>query len=446
MKKIIIIILICQLHIFASGQSVAVKIDEYLAAYAKVNRFNGTALVAQKGKILLEKGYGFKDASQASLDDVNTIYQVGSVTKQFTSAIILKLQEQKKLSVKDKLGKYFPDFPNADKITIENLLTHTSGIYNYTNDSKFMANEITHSYTRDKMMALFRNKPLDFDPGTKFRYSNSGYSMLGYIIEKVTKKPYEQVMREFILQPLHMNHSGFDFTHLKSADKAVGYLVLNNSIKAIAPIVDSSISFAAGALYSTVEDLFKWERSTYNNSILKQESWQAAFTPFKEKYGYGWIIDTLFNKQVISHGGGIHGFNSNLFRMPQEEIVIILLNNKGNPSLDEITKGIAAIILGRKYELPKDRVGIAVREAVLQGYVGEYELNPNLKMTVKLENGSLKGQLTGQPAFDMFAEKESFFFLKVVDAQVEFFKGSDGKTDQLILYQGGQKIPAKKIK
>jgi CubicO group peptidase (beta-lactamase class C family) len=441
MKKIIIIILICQLHIFASGQSVAVKIDEYLAAYAKVNRFNGTALVAQKGKILLEKGYGFKDASQASLDDVNTIYQVGSVTKQFTSAIILKLQEQKKLSVKDKLGKYFPDFPNADKITIENLLTHTSGIYNYTNDSKFMANEITHSYTRDKMMALFRNKPLDFDPGTKFRYSNSGYSMLGYIIEKVTKKPYEQVMREFILQPLHMNHSGFDFTHLKSADKAVGYLVLNNSIKAIAPIVDSSISFAAGALYSTVEDLFKWERSTYNNSILKQESWQAAFTPFKEKYGYGWIIDTLFNKQVISHGGGIHGFNSNLFRMPQEEIVIILLNNKGNPSLDEITKGIAAIILGRKYELPKDRVGIAVREAVLQGYVGEYELNPNLKMTVKLENGSLKGQLTGQPAFDMFAEKESFFFLKVVDAQVEFFKGSDGKPDQ-----GGQKIPAKKIK
>jgi CubicO group peptidase (beta-lactamase class C family) len=446
MKKIFLFVSICIQGLYTYPQPTQAKLDELLTAYSRLNKFNGTALVAQKGKILLEKGYGLKDANLALKNDVNTIYQIGSVTKQFTAAIILRLQEQKKLSVKDWLNKYFPDFPNGEKITIENLLTHTSGIYNYTNDSKFMANEITHNYTRDKMIALFRDKPLEFEPGTKWSYSNSGYMMLGYIIEKVTNKPYGQVMHEMILQPLHMEHSGFDFTHLKNPDKAVGYMVLNENNKSIAPIVDSSVSYAAGSLYSTVEDLYKWERSIYSNAILKSGSWKTAFIPYKDKYGYGWFIDTLFNRQVIMHGGGIHGFNSNMFRMPQDELVIILLNNKGNPTLDEITKGLAAILLDQKYEIPKENVAVNVPESILQSYVGDYELAPTFKITVRIENGNLKAQATGQPAFDLFAKSESSFFLKVVDAQVEFFKGEDGKIDHLILYQNGAKIPGKKVK
>lgn len=446
MKKLIIILSVCLVYSLSFAQAISAKLDEFLASYARQNKFNGTALVAQKGKILLEKGYGLKDAALSSMDDVNTIYQIGSVTKQFTSAIILGLQEQKKMSVKDKLSKYFPDFPNGDKITVENLLTHTSGIYNYTNDSKFMADEITHAYTRDRMIALFKDKPLDFEPGSKWSYSNSGYMMLGYIIEKVTGKPYEQLVHETILQPLHMDHTGFDFTHLKSTDKAIGYLVLDNSNKAIAPIVDSSVSFAAGALYSTVGDLYKWERSIYSNTVLKPESWKIAFTPFMNKYGYGWFMDSLFGRPVIRHGGGIHGFNSNLLRIPQDEIAIILLNNKNNGQLDEITKGLAAIVLGEKYELLKERVSITVKDSILQLYAGEYELSPVFKITVRFENGALKGQATGQPAFDMYAEKENLFFLKAVDAQVEFFKGADGKIEKMIFYQNGAQIPGKKIK
>ncbi len=446
MKMIFLIVSICIQGLYTYPQPTQAKLDELLTAYSRVNKFNGTALVAQKGKILFEKGYGLKDANRGLKNDVNTIYQIGSVTKQFTAAVILHLQEQNKLSIKDKLSKYFPDFANGDKITIENLLTHTSGIYNYTNDSTFMANEISKNYTRDKMIALFKNKPLNFEPGAKWSYSNSGYSMLGYIIEKVTNKSYEQVVHEIILEPLHMNHSGFDFTHLKSTDKAIGYFVLNGNIKAVAPIVDSSVSFSAGALYSTVDDLYKWDRSIYSNTILKPESWKTALTPYKDKYGYGWFIDTLFNKQVTMHGGGIHGFNSNMFRMPQDEIVIILLNNKGNPTLDEITKGLAAILLDQKYEIPKENVAVTVPESILQSYVGEYELAPTFKITVRIENGNLKAQATGQPAFDLFAKSESSFFLKVVDAQVEFFKGEDGKIDHLILYQNGAKIPGKKVK
>lgn len=446
MKKFFLILVIIIESTCTYAQSTQAKLDELLTAYSKINKFNGTALVAQKGKILLEKGYGMKDANLSLTNDVNTIYQIGSVTKQFTAAVILHLEEQNKLSIKDKLSKYFPDFANGNKITIENLLTHTSGIYNYTNDSTFMANEITHNYTRDKMIALFKNKPLDFEPGAKWSYSNSGYSMLGYIIEKVTNKSYEQVVHEIILEPLHMNHSGFDFTHLKSADKAIGYFVLNGNIKAVAPIVDSTVSFSAGALYSTVEDLYKWDRSIYSNTILKPESWKTALTPYKDKYGYGWLIDTLYNRQVTMHSGGIHGFNSNMFRMPQDEIVIILLNNKRNPTLNEITKGLAAILLDQKYEIPKENVALTVPESILQSYVGEYELAPTFKIIVRIENGNLKAQATGQPAFDLFAKSESSFFLKVVDAQVEFFKGEDGKIDHLILYQNGATIPGKKIK
>ncbi|MEJ7739788.1 MAG: serine hydrolase [Chitinophagaceae bacterium] len=446
MKKIVTILFACLLQAIASSQTVTTKLDEFLTTCSTQNKFNGTALVAQKGKVLLQKGYGIKDAGTSALNNTTTIYQVGSVTKQFTSAIILRLQEQHKLSVKDKLSKYFPEYPDGDKIIIENLLTHTSGIYSYTSDSKFMATEITKAYTREKMMALFKDKPLEFEPGTKWSYSNSGYSMLGYVIEKVTGKPYEKVMREMILEPLQMNHSGFDFAHLKSPDKATGYITLNENAKAAAPIVDSSVSYAAGSLYSSVEDLYKWERAISANKILSPGSWKMAFTPFRNKYGYGWFIDTMYAKLITAHGGGIHGFNANLLRIPQEEIAIILLNNKGNPHLDEITRGIAAILLGEKYDLPKERVQIKVADSILQQYVGEYDLSPAFKITVWTTNGMLKAQATGQPEFELFAEKEHFFFLKVVDAQVEFIKGADGKIEKMILFQNGMQLPGKKIK
>ncbi|MEJ7767751.1 MAG: serine hydrolase [Chitinophagaceae bacterium] len=446
MKKYTLIIVVWFMHAGVFAQASTAKLDELLSAYANQNKFNGTALVAQKGKVLLEKGYGFKDANLQTKNDVNTIFQVGSITKQFTAALILYLQEKKKLSIQDKLGKYFPSFPNADKITIEHLLTHTSGIYSYTNDSKFMINEITHPKTRDSMMALFQDKPLNFNPGSKWSYSNSGYSMLGYIIEKVANRPYEQMMRDIVFKPLKMDRSGFDFTHLSSVDKAVGYLTFDEKNKAVAPIVDSSISYSAGAIYSTVGDLHKWERSLFGNRLLKQESWKMAFTPFLNKYGYGWSMDTLFDKQVMAHGGGIHGFNSNLFRILQDEIVIILLNNKNNPHLSEITKGLAAIVLDKNYEMPKERVSLTVNDSLLKTYVGEYELTPAFKIIVRLENGLLKGQATGQPEFTLFGEKEGVFVLKVVEAKVEFFKGADGKVDKMILYQNGAVIPGKKIK
>src|SRR5580698_113597 len=188
MKKTVLFLSIAVIIIKVHAQTPSQEINELLKQYTKQNSFNGVALVAQKGKILLEQGYGYKNATTKSLNDSNTVFQIGSITKQFTSAIILQLQEQHKLSVQDKLSKYIPDYPNSDSITIENLLTHTSGIYNYTNDDAYMQNTSATPIKLETLISLFKNKPLDFSPGTKYSYSNSGYVLLGYIIERITGK------------------------------------------------------------------------------------------------------------------------------------------------------------------------------------------------------------------------------------------------------------------
>jgi CubicO group peptidase (beta-lactamase class C family) len=429
-----------------SAQTVEDKIDALLNAYSKDNKFNGSVLVAYKGNVLFQKGYGYKNVESQQVNDANTIYQIGSITKQITAAVIMQLHEEKKLSIQDKLSKYYPSFPNGDKITVEHLLTHTSGIYNYTNDTGLMKRNVEQSYSEDRMLAIFKDRPLDFEPGTKWNYSNSGYSLLGYIIQKVTKKPYEQVVRERILRPLGMVNSGFDFTHLKTGDKAQGYFAINGSTSMRAPIVDSSIAYAAGALYSTVGDLFKWESAISTNKILKYDSWKTVFTPYKNKYGYGWSIDSIYNKITMAHSGGIHGFSSFITRFPEDKLAVILLTNTATPTLSKISKSIAAIIYDQPYDIPQARVEIQLDETILKQYVGEYQLAPTFSIKIFLEGKQLKAQATSQPSFDLHAEKENLFFTKSVDAQIEFVKDDMGKIIELILHQNGMKPKGKKVK
>jgi len=213
-----------------------------------------------------------------------------------------------------------------------------------------------------------------------------------------------------------------------------------------AEIVDSSVSFAAGAIYTTVGDLYKWDRALYTGRIISQASLQKAFTPYKSKYGYGWSIDSAYGKKVVEHGGGIPGFVSFIRRVPEDETCIILFSNRSSPALAKIATDINALLNGKEVELPKTRKEITVDTAVLRQYIGGYELAPGFIITITLENGKLVSQATGQGKAELFAEKDDFFFLKVVDAQIEFIKGADGKIEKLILYQNGRQIPGKKIK
>lgn len=446
MKKIypaLLCLLILAAPVFS--QDVPAKLHALLDAYAHQNGFNGTALVARQGKILLNKGYGCRDVKDSIRNDEHTIFQLGSLTKQFTATLILKLQEERKLNIQDKISKYFPDYPKADSITIENLLTHTSGIFNYTNDQTFMANEVTKPAGREKIFALFRDKPLQFTPGTQFSYSNSGYMLLGYIIADVTKMPYEQAMRKYIFGPLGMHHSGFDFTGLVSPEKATGYFNLTDEGNAPATAVDSSVSFAAGAIYSTTGDLYKWHHALRQNKIITAASLEKAHTPLKSDYGYGWNIDTVAGKKKIQHGGGIHGFNTHMANVLEDDVCIVLLSNVANPRLETITKSIVAILYDMPYETPKQRTAITLPAATLEQYTGVYELAPDFRITFKVKDGQLTGQPTNQSVAKLYAEKEDFFFLKVVDAQVGFTRDSTQTINGLILYQNGRERKGRKL-
>lgn len=429
-----------------AGQALTARLDTLVQAYTALNKFNGTVLVARNGAVLLNKGYGYRNAASHVLHDKNSVFQIGSVTKQFTTAIILKLQAEKKLSVQDPISKYFPQFPKGDSITIEQLMLHTSGIYSYTRDRTFMQNEVSKPASREKIMALFKDKPLDFSPGTGWSYSNSAYLLLGYIIESVTKKHYEQVVRDYIFTPLKMTHSGFDFTHLQNKEKSTGYFALNEKDTVTSPIVDSSVAFSAGAIYSTTEDLLLWHQALLKNTILTSAQQEKAYTPFKNKYGYGWSIDSVYGKRVLSHGGGIHGFTSNFSRLPADDVCIVLLSNTSSGFLNKITKEIYAILYDKPYEIPKGRVAISLPEEKLKQYIGEYTIKEGLKLNIDLKGIELIATPTGQPAAVLYPEKEDHFFVKVPDIQLKFTRNEKQEIDGFILYQNGMEVKCPKNK
>lgn len=446
MKKYTFFLFAILFQVASFSQSLPEKFSQYFEAAQKAGTFNGSVMITKGKDVLINKGYGFKNVGANTFNDSNTIFQIGSVTKQFTSTIILKLVEQGRLSLSDKLGKYFPDFPNANKINIENLLTHTSGIYNYTNDTSFMMHDVEKALSQAHFLSMIKSKPLGFEPGSRFSYSNSGYMMLGYIIEKVTGKKYEHVVREQIFKPLGMMHSGFDFTHLNSNDKAIGYDVINGASSGKSMIVDSSVSYAAGAVYSTLRDMHKWNQSVSSGTLLQKSSYENAFSPRHSKYGLGWAIDTIEGRRVITHNGGIHGFLSHNTVIPADSISITILSNAGATNVGQISKDVFAILYNKPYKVAEVQKEIAVDAAILKQYVGEYELAPTFKITVTLNGNNLKAQATGQPQFDLFPSAVDKFFLKVVDAQVEFVKNDKGEVEKLILHQNGQHIPGKKVR
>jgi len=446
MKRILLLIPVLCIVLQSFAQDAGSKIDSLVSAYAKMQQFNGSVLVARDGKLLINKGYGYLNVADRVPNTEESIFQLGSITKQFTAAVILKLQEEKKLDVTDKISKYFPAFPKGDSITIQQLLTHTSGISNYTNDPSFMANEITRHKSMEEMMALFKDKPLDFSPGTGWNYSNSGYSMLGYIIEKASGMSYTAAVRKYIFTPLHMTHSGFDFAGLQDANKTTGYFKVDKTNAVPAPIVDSTVSFSAGAIYSTTGDLYLWHQALEQNKILSKAQQERAYTPVKNNYGYGWGIDSINGKRRVGHGGGIHGFVTNESRVPEDDIDIVLLSNASDRSLEKITQSIYAILYDKPYELPKEKAIIKLPAETLQQYVGEYEIRPDLHVVFTVKDGQLSALPTNQEEKIIYAEKVDFFFQTDEDIQVEFTRDSSKKVDGFILHQGGRDMKCKKIK
>jgi CubicO group peptidase (beta-lactamase class C family) len=440
MKKFLFLLSALGVMYNCSAQNVTAKLDELVGAYAKEGRFNGAVLVATQGKIVLDKGYGLRDVSSNSINDEHSIFKIGSLTKQFTATLILKLQEMKKLSVNDKLSKYFPAYPKGDSITIDQLLHHTSGIYNYSGNREFMRNEISTSHDRKAMMALFQDKPLDFSPGTQWKYSNSAYLLLGYIIEDVSGMSYYAAARKYLFTPAEMNKSGFDFTRLSDTKKTTGYLRLNEQMNNAAPVVDSSVPFSAGAIYSTTGDLYRWNQALWNHKLINKASTELALTPIKNKYGFGLFIDSLYGKRKVEHSGSIPGFNSNMVTIPADQTCVILLGNASTNFLDTMAKSLLAILYNKPYNIPEPFKRMAIAEADLKEFEGTYADGAMPPFKVWLEKGKLIGQPEGQEALELRPEKKDLFFIKEEEARVRFNRDDKNQLISLSIIQGGREM------
>lgn len=428
----------------AGAQDLASKIDEYLKAQVKVNRFGGAILVARDGKVLASKGYGMANVEHDIPNTPETKFRLGSITKQFTAAAILLLEERGTLSVQDQVCKYVPECPDAwREITIHHLLTHTSGIPNFTSFPDYLKTMMQPSPAASTV-ERFKGKPLDFKPGERMSYSNSGYVLLGYIIERITGKSYDAFIRENIFEPLKMTNTGYDVSSQILKHRAAGYARRGDGLTNAA-YLDMTIPHAAGALYSTVEDLYLWDQALYTEKLLSKPSLDKMFTPFKNNYAYGWTVTTQFNRKMIGHGGGINGFVTFISRYPDDKTFVVVLSNVEGAPASRIARDLAAIVFNEPYEAPRERVAIQLDPKIYDAYVGQYELAPNLVVAVTKEDDRLMIQLTGQPKVEVFPEAETKFFLRVVDAQITFVKDEKGQVTHLVLHQGGQDRQAKKV-
>jgi len=411
--------------------------EQVVQSYVDSKQFMGAALVARDGKVLLSKGYGFANLEWGVANSPASKFRLGSITKQFTAACILLLEERGKLKVDDPVKKYMTDAPAAwDKVTIFNLLTHTSGIPSFTGFPDYASTEAIAT-TPEKLVARFRDKPLEFQPGEKWNYSNSGYVLLGYLIEKISQQNYSEFVQENILTPLGMKDSGYDSNSAIILHRASGYAP---SAKGTihAGYIDMSIPFSAGALYSTTEDLLRWEQGLMGGKLLSAASLAKMTTPFKNDYAFGLAVHAVNGHKVIEHGGGIEGFNTDIAYYPEDKLTVVVLANLNGGVPETIANALAQVAHGEKVVLLSERKEITVSPAVLGAYVGTYQLTPDFAIAVTFEGVQLMAQATGQPKFPLFAESETKFFLKVVDAEVEFFKNEKGEVTHLILHQGGQ--------
>jgi CubicO group peptidase (beta-lactamase class C family) len=434
----------------AVAQDAQAKIEQYMQATLKVDHFMGAILVAQHGKIIVSQGYGMADVKAGIPNAPDTKFRIASVTKEFTAMAILELQARGKLNIQDPVCKYVPDCPKDwAPITIYNLLTHTSGIPNLTSFPNYRTIE-AEQLTPTQLLADFENKPLNFAPGSKFSYSNSGYNVLGYIIERVSGESYAKFIEKNIFGPLNMTDSGYDSSHPTAKNHAQGYKYSPSGYEP-AGFVNMSVPFSAGALYSTVLDLYKWDQAVDAGKLIPKDLMDEMLTGHvaeagsgSAKYGFGWWISTEFGHKVIWHGGGLEGFTSLNSWFPDSDAYVIVLDNVTSLEVKGIGRDLAAILFGQKYEVPQQYKEIALDEGALGKFVGNYQLAPNFVIAIKLAGDQLSEQATGQKACPIFPESNTEFFLKVVDAQISFEENSAGKVTRLVFHQGGHDVPGKK--
>ncbi len=435
----------------SNDKDISKKVDDYLNAEQKLHNFSGSVLVAKGGTVLLDKGYNMSNFEQNVKNTAYTTFPIGSMTKQFTSMAIMQLVEKGMINEQDKVSKYIPDFPNGDKITIDNLLTHTSGVGDIT-VPELLTMKPEDSEKVDNVINLFKNKPLNFNPGTKFQYSNSGYILLGYIVEKVSGIKYADYLQNNIFKPLNMNHTGMGYNGTEKNYTSTGY----TGYLDVYPISDEALLnglYGSGALYSTTEDLYKWDRALKEHKLVNEKTSDKIFSNHvamsensKVYYGYGWMLYDSPVGRDIFHGGNILGFTSNIARLVDKDLTIIILSNIGYSDLDSVNNTLTDICLGYKYEMPKSKEVVKIDTDTLNKYAGEYSFSTLGTVSIVNEDGHTYFEIQGQPKYEMFPEAQNKFFFKAFNGTLTFNTNDEGQVTSIDLYQLGLKYSGNKTK
>lgn len=389
-------------------------IDDLIQETYKATEPGAAVIVVKDGKVIFRKGHGMANLELGVPVEPDMVFRIGSITKQFTAVAILMLVEQGKLSLNDSISKFLPDYPTQGHvITIKHLLTHTSGIKSFDNIPEWLS-LWRKDFTVEELIAFFKNQPMDFAPDTRWAYSNSGYTLLGAIIEKVSGQTYEQFIQQNIFTPLGMNQSYYDSTSRVIPRRVAGYDKSSEGY-VNASYISMTQAYSGGAIASTVEDLAIWDAALYTEQLLKQETLQQAFIPHQlangdpTSYGYGWGISEYEGHLQITHGGGIQGFLTYAIRMPNERVFVAIFSNNEGAGPEQLAFKIAASVIGKPYQ---DPIAIELSPETVARYEGVYKITDSEERYITREGGQLFSQRGQGPRFELVACAPNEFFIK----------------------------------
>jgi CubicO group peptidase (beta-lactamase class C family) len=401
------------------GQSRTRPASEFdrMASYVlKAGEPGGVVLVARNGRVIYKKAFGMANMELGVPMREEMVFNIGSQTKQFTAVAVLQLVEQGKLSLRDEVTKFLPDYTaGGQKITVENLLTHTAGVPAFEREAMARLQGEKRFVTLNEIIATFKGRPLDFAPGAKWSYSNNGYMLLGAIIEKVSGVPYPEYLEKNLFGPAGMTATHFGDDYKIVRNRAASYIYSRAESQVLNAAKDKvETAYSAGAIQSTAEDLFKWNQALLANKLITKESLEKARAEFKlpdgrgTNYGYGWFIGNIQGSPIVEHGGNMGGFMSHAIYLPREDVYVVVLYNFRAPDrLPEFLAGdLAALAIGRPYDIRE----ITLDENSLRPYAGVYEGDGGERL-LTVENGKLNYQRVGAGRMLMKPyAKDKFFF------------------------------------
>jgi CubicO group peptidase (beta-lactamase class C family) len=440
MTKSLFLFLISFLLLTSSfGQSrqdkkIAKSLDELIPKRLTEIAPGCVVLVAKDDKIIYRKAFGSANTELNILMQPEMLFRIGSMTKQYTAIAVLQLVEQGKIRLQDSIQKYIKDFPSKGyTITIENLLTHTSGIKDYLSEISNPSKQ-KETYTPEEGVDYIKDEPLNFKPGSNYRYSNSNFYLLGYIIEIVTGETFEKYLQENVLDKAGLKNTFYIDSEKHIPNVAQGYSKFDGKIEK-ATLQPIDILYSAGGLISNVDDIYKWHRALYSQQLIKKETLEKAITPYKfpdgtfSQYACGWFVKNIDGSKTIEHSGSTDGFQSDEIYLPDESVFVVALYNCYEADMDWqiLTNDIARVALGK----PLDNE-VKVKEDVLKSYVGTYEVNVNSvnhKLIVTFEDGRLSIEATNPedrlPKVQMYAKNENEFYIKEAALRFEFIKDTN---------------------